>query len=244
MPLGKVPLERAFSKLGLASRTQARGWIVQGLVRVNGKVVNDPLFPVVPERIKLTVDGQTFGASSWRTILLYKPKGVVTTRSDEKNRPTVFTLLDEGGSYLHPVGRLDMATSGLLLLTNDTRLSSWLTDPKNKIVRTYAVTAKGCVTCDETAMMVRGIKDAGEILKADKAVIRKASQRETHLIVELTEGKNREIRRMFDAVGHEVTALKRLAFGGLQLGAMTPGEYREVSKRELAEAFSKATFKD
>ncbi len=244
MSLGKVPLERAFSKLGLASRTQARGWIIEGLVRVNGNVVKDPLLPVVPERIKLSVDGQTLGDTRWRTVLLYKPKGVLTTRSDEKDRPTVFSLLDEDGAYLHPVGRLDMATTGLLLLTNDTRLSSWLTDPKNKIVRTYAVTAKGCVTCDETAMMVRGIKDAGEILRADKAVIRKASQRETHLVVELTEGKNREIRRMFDAIGHEVTALKRLAFGGLQLGAMTPGEYREVSKKELTAAFSKPLFKD
>lgn len=240
MTLGKVPLERAFSKLGLASRTQAREWITQGRVKVNGNVAKDPLLPVVPERIKLAVDGQALGATRWRTVLLYKPKGVVTTRSDEKNRPTVFSFLGEDGSYLHPVGRLDMATTGLLLLTNDTRLSSWLTDPKNKIVRIYAVTAKGCVTADETALMVRGIKDAGEILRAEHAVIRKTSQRESHLVVELTEGKNREIRRMFEAIGHEVTALKRLAFGALQLGKMMPGQYRELSRKEIMAAFGKA----
>jgi 23S rRNA pseudouridine2605 synthase len=198
--------------------------------------------PVVPERIKLTLDGRVLGNTGWRTVVLYKPKGVVTTRSDEKNRPTVFSLLEETGSYLHPVGRLDMATSGLLLLTNDTRLSSWLTDPKNKIVRTYAVTAQGCVTDDEIAKMAQGIKDQGEILRADKAVIRKASQRETHCVIELTEGKNREIRRMFESLGHEVTTLKRLAFGGLQLGKMMPGQCREVSRKELIVAFPRFEF--
>lgn len=237
--LGKVPLERAFSKLGLASRTQAREWINDGRVRVDGVLVKDPLRPVVPETVKLALDGKSLKGSAWRTVLMYKPKGVVTTRSDEKGRPTVFSLLDDEGSYLHPVGRLDMATTGLLLLTNDTRLSSWLTDPRNKIVRSYAVTVEGLVKDEDVTRMLKGINDQGEVLKADQAVIRKSSLRETHLVVALTEGKNREIRRMFESLGHEVTALKRLAFGALQLGKMTPGQCREVSSQEIQASFPK-----
>lgn len=244
MILGKVPLERAFSKLGLASRTQARTWITEGRVHLDGVLVKDPLKPVVPERIRLALDGKPLQTSEWRTVLLYKPKGVLTTRSDEKDRPTVFSLLPKDCSYLHPVGRLDMATTGLLLLTNDTRLSSWLTDPDNKVVRTYAVTVKGFLEPREIGQILEGVRDRGEVLRADRAVIRKASQKETHLTVELTEGRNREVRRMFDSLGHEVTALKRVAFGGLQLGKMVPGQCREVTREELRTAFGPVVLKD
>ncbi len=235
--LGKVPLERAFSKLGIASRTQSRAWIAEGRVSVNGAVIKDPLFPVTPETAKIALDRKPIRAVSWRTVMLYKPKGVVTTRSDEKGRPTVFSLLDKKDAYLHPVGRLDMATTGLLLLTNDTRLSSWLTDPNNQIIRTYLVTVEGLVEPSDLKILEEGIRDQGEILKAERVVLRKGSGKESHLTVELTEGKNREIRRMFEAVGHEVTSLKRVAFGSLQLGKLEPGCYRDVTSKELVSAF-------
>lgn len=241
--LGKVPLERAFSKLGLASRSQAKQWIIEGNVRVDGKTVKDPFFPVVPEGARITLNGREVKSSTWRTILLYKPKGVVTTRSDEKGRPTVFSLLDEGEDYLHPVGRLDMATTGLLLLTNDTRLSSWLTDPKNKVTRVYTVTVEGCVTDTDVKKILEGVRDQGELLKADKVLLRKASGKESHLTVELTEGKNREIRRIFAKIGHEVTALKRFAFGGLQLGRLVPGRWRDVPKEEFISLFRNCPLK-
>jgi len=241
--LGKVPLERAFSKLGLASRSQAKKWIIEGNVRVNGKVVTDPFYPIVPERAQISLNNVKVKSSIWRAVMLYKPKGVVTARLDEQGRPTVFSFLGKDDGYLHPVGRLDMATTGLLLLTNDTRLSSWLTDPKNKVIRVYLVTVEGCVADAQIKKILEGVRDKGELLKADKVSLRKASARESHLTVELTEGKNREIRRIFEKIGHEVIALKRVAFGGLQLGKMSPGQFREVSHKELLLMFGPHTLK-
>jgi 23S rRNA pseudouridine2605 synthase len=236
---GRVPLERAFSKLGLASRTQARQWIAEGRVTVDGKRAVDPLAMVIPEKIRIALDGQALGKTAWRVLMLHKPRGIVTTRSDEKDRPTVFSLLKTADTYLHPVGRLDMATTGLLLLTNDTRLSDWLTDPKSGIIRVYLATVEGKMTPEDATLLLKGIEDEGEVLKAGALTVRKVSNRESHLTVELTEGKNREIRRMFKAIGHEVTALKRVAFGGLELGDLPLGAPREVSFRELAAAFPK-----
>ncbi len=238
--LGKVPLERALSKLGIASRSQTRGWILAGRVSVNKVVQRNPQFMVAPEKVSLTLDGQAMGKLSFRAILFYKPRGVVTTRADEKGRPTVFSLLKEGDKSLHAVGRLDMATSGLLLFTNDTHLSDWLTDPKNEIPRVYVATVTGRMTENGAACLRTGIKDRDGILIADEVILRKASNRESHLTVTLSEGKNREIRRMFKAIGHEVTRLKRVAFGPLTLGDLDPGQYREVSKTEIKKFFPQA----
>ncbi|HAN03717.1 MAG TPA: pseudouridine synthase [Elusimicrobia bacterium] len=229
---GKVPLERALSKLGIASRSQTRDWAVAGRLKVNGRTVTDPQFPVTPETDRFAVDGQALARDPWTTIILNKPASVVTTRSDEKGRKTVFDLLPPELRNLHPVGRLDMATTGLLILTNDTRLSAWLTDPASAIVRVYSVTVKGLVTPEELARAAAGVMDEGELLKPSRLTLRKGSGRETHLMVELTEGKNREIRRLFAAIGHEVSALKRVSFGTLSLGDLAPGEYRRLSREE------------
>jgi 23S rRNA pseudouridine2605 synthase len=231
--LGKVPLERALSKLGAASRSQTRDWILKGRLQVNGRTVRDTMFMVSPERDRFTVDGKPMQKDGWMAIMLNKPKAVVTTASDEKGRRTVFDLLPSELRTLHPVGRLDMASTGLLILTNDTRLSSHLTDPANAVLRTYVVTVAGELTGAELAKAAEGIMDDGELLKPAKITLRKASGRESHLTVELTEGKNREIRRLFEALGHEVTSLKRVAFGPLQLGALEPGQFRRLTKEEL-----------
>ncbi len=230
---GKVPLERALSKLGAASRSQTREWALKGRLQVNGRTVRDPQYMVSPEKDKFTVDGKPMQKDSWQAIMLNKPKAVVTTASDEKGRRTVYDLLPPELRNLHPMGRLDLATTGLLILTNDTRLSSYLTDPANAILRTYIVTVAGEVTGPELAKAAAGITDAGELLKPAGITLRKASGRESHLTVELTEGKNREIRRLFSAIGHEVTSLKRVAFGPLQLGALEPGQFRRLTKAEL-----------
>lgn len=234
---GKVPLERALSKLGLASRTEARRLILEGRVEVSGRVVRDPLMPVTPERARIVVDGKQATLQKPLTVLLHKPRGVVTTRSDEKGRATVYSLLGEVGTYIAPVGRLDFATTGLLLLTNDTRFAAWVTDPAHGVPRAYLVTVRGEVR-DETARRLEaGVVDDGERLAAARITIRKASGRESHLTVELTEGKNREIRRMLAGAGHEVTKLKRVSFGGLELGELAPGAWREVTGIELRAAF-------
>ncbi|MFA6434917.1 MAG: pseudouridine synthase [Elusimicrobiales bacterium] len=235
---GKVPLERALSKLGAASRSRTREWILAGRLRVNGRTVRDPMCRVTPETDSFTVDGKPVARDERLAIMLNKPGSVVTTRSDEKGRRTVFDLLPPELRKLHPAGRLDMASTGLLILTNDTRFSAFLTDPANAIPRVYAVTAAGRVTPEELRKAGEGIMDAGELLKPSRITPRKISGRESHLTVELTEGKNREIRRLFGALGHEVVKLKRIAFGGLKLGELQPGRYRRLTGEEIRSCFA------
>lgn len=239
---GRVSLERALSKLGIASRTVSREWIRSGRVAVNGVIQRHPEFPVQPEKARIEIDGEKITLAVPRSILLHKPRGVVTTRSDEKGRPTVFSLLGEEdkASHLIAVGRLDWATSGLLLLTNDTHLANWLTDPANQVGRTYLVSVRGRVSEEKMQLLGRGIEDQGEFLKPDSLVLRKASGRESHLVITLCEGKNREVRRLLAAIGHEVTRLKRVAYGALELGELGPGEFRELGTDELRALFPDA----
>jgi 23S rRNA pseudouridine2605 synthase len=230
---GVVPLARALSKLGVSSRSEATARILEGRVAVGGVVIRDPGHLVVPEDARITVDGARARRSAWRTLLLNKTRGTVTTRRDPEGRPTVFDLLGEEAGGLVAVGRLDLATTGLLILTTDTQLAHRLTDPASSIVRRYVVTVRGSLADADAGRMRQGI---GE-LRADSVHVRKRSARESHLIVELREGRNREIRRLCGAVGHEVTALKRIAFGGLELGDLPPGKWRRVSPAEVRRAF-------
>jgi 23S rRNA pseudouridine2605 synthase len=229
---GHVPLERALSKLGLCSRAEAREQVLSGRVKVDGRVLRDPGRPIVPERARIVIDGVSARRAPWRAIVLHKPRGVVTTRRDPQGRPTVFDVLGEEARSLVAVGRLDLATTGLLILTTDTQLAHRLSDPGSAVVRRYLVTVRGALSEEAAQRMRSAIED----LRAETVRIRKRSGRETHLIVELTEGKNREIRRLCAAVGHEVTALKRVAFGGLELGGLAPGAWRDVSRAELVRA--------
>jgi 23S rRNA pseudouridine2605 synthase len=225
------------SKLGLASRTQARGLIVEGRVIVNGVRVTNPATLVVPERVTISIDGAAAPAPPPLTIVLHKPRGVVTTRSDPDGRKTVFDLITGVPVPVMPVGRLDLATSGLLILTNDTRFADWLTDPSSGIPRVYLVTVKGRADEATAETLRRGIRVDGEQLTAAAADVRKASNRESHLVVTLTEGRNREVRRMLAATGHPVTRLRRVEYGGLALGTLAPGAWREVTPEEIRRAF-------
>jgi 23S rRNA pseudouridine2605 synthase len=222
-----VPLNRALSKLGILSRTQATDAIRAGRVKVDGHVVTDPATPVVPERVRITVDGERRSRVAWRTILFYKPRGVVTTRHDPEGRKTIYDVIGPAAQGLIAVGRLDLATTGLLILTSDTRLAHRITDPANAIPRVYVVTVRGRVTDDEA-----GALDAASV------IVRKVSARETHLVVELRRGRNREVRKLFESIGHEVIALKRVRFGGLELGKLMPGEWRALTRTEVEAAFA------
>jgi 23S rRNA pseudouridine2605 synthase len=148
----------------------------------------------------------------------------------------VFDLVSGVEGHLVAVGRLDLATSGLLLLTTDTRLADRLTDPKHRVPRVYTVTVRGEFSDEAAASLTRGMDIGGERMAADEVTIRKRSRRETHLVVRLHEGRNREIRRLFEALGHGVTSLRRVAFGGLELGSLQPGQWREVGPDELQDA--------
>jgi 23S rRNA pseudouridine2605 synthase len=220
-----VPLSRALSKLGILSRSQAAGAIHEGRVSVDGRIVRDAATRVVPERVNLVVDGVERRRAPWRTILFHKPRGVVTTRHDPEGRQTIYGVLGDAARGLIAVGRLDLATSGLLLLTSDTQLANWITDPAHQVARLYDVTVKGRVD----ARHLPGLPG--------RVTLRKASARESHLVVELQEGRNRQVRRMFEAIGHEVTKLRRVKFGGLDLGDLAPGRYRDILRAEMAAAF-------
>lgn len=212
--------------------------ILAGRVTVNGRNANDPARRVTPEAISVTIDGiAPARATAAITIVLHKPRGYVTTRSDPEGRKTVYDLLADLPDRVVPVGRLDLATSGLLILTNDTQFANWLTDPHSAIPRVYLVTVEGRVEAATIATLERGLAVDGERLAAASAVLRKASAKESHLTITLTEGRNREIRRLLDAVDHPVTRLRRVAFGGLTLGDLGPGTWRRISAAELEAAF-------
>jgi 23S rRNA pseudouridine2605 synthase len=233
-------LVRAISKRGLMSRRQAIAAVLAGRVRVDGEVVTDPGHRITPAAV-IAVDEQEVAMASRVVFMLHKPRGVVTTRQDPDGRRTVYDLLPPDLPWLVAVGRLDLATSGLLLLTNDTLLADWLSDPRQAIPRTYLVTVRGRLE-DETAQRAeQGCTLPGargpEHLRAHRVRVRKRSGRETHLVVVLTGGRNREIRRLFGALGHEVSRLARVAFGGLELGALPSGSVRQLGENELAAAF-------
>ena len=218
-----VSLPRALSKLGLASRTEARALVLAGRVRVGGRVVTNPSARVSPERARLAIDDVAARPrAATRVIALNKPRGTVTTRRDPEGRRTVFDVLGAAAAGMIAVGRLDLASTGLLLFTNDTQLANRLTDPANRIERRYVVTVRGRVEPGTAASLEHG--------DAVRVQIRKASKRETHLIVTLTEGKNREVRKLFASVGHEVTRLHRVAFGQYELGDLRPEEWRELTE--------------
>ena len=226
---GVVRLDRELSKLRIASRSEAKQLIADGHVRVAGRIIRDTGHLVVPEQTGITVDDAKPVARAWRTIAFHKPRGVVTTRRDPDGRPTVFDVLGGEAASLVAVGRLDMASTGLLLLTTDTQLANYLTDPSNAIVRRYIVTVRGAVGDEDAARMIAGLDG----LRANAVRVRKRSARETHLIVELVEGKNREIRRMLESIGHPVTKLMRVAFGGVELETLEPGQWRELTRAEI-----------
>ena len=196
-----VPLTRLLSKLRVASRKDAQALIREGRVRVNGRVVLDGAVRV-PAGSRITVDDAPVADVERRVIALNKPRGTVTSRRDPEGRPTVFDGLGAAADGLVAVGRLDRASTGLLILTTDTALAAALTDPANAVVRRYVVTVRGRVDAGAAARIEAGLDVPGaaggrERLAATRVVIRKASGRETHLIVELDEGRTREIRRLF-----------------------------------------------
>jgi 23S rRNA pseudouridine2605 synthase len=225
---GRVSLERALSKLGLYSRTEARALIESGRVKVHGSLERDPQRPVNPDTAHLEVDGKKVLRPQGRLFLFHKPTGVLTTKRDPEGRPTIYDHLPAELGACHAVGRLDMHTSGLLLLTNLTRLSNYLTDPANAIPRLYRVEVRGEVSPSTLEALVAGVRESGEWLQARRAEAVKTSGKESVLLLELVEGKNREVRRLCLALGHEVKGLKRLSFGSYELGTLLPGQWIEV----------------
>jgi 23S rRNA pseudouridine2605 synthase len=237
LPRSPVPLGRALSKLGLASRSEGRRLIAAGRVSVDGRTVRDALAPVDLERARIAVDGVAGVPAERVVIALHKPRGVVTTRTDPQGRPTVYSLIADAPARVVPIGRLDLATSGLLLLTNDTRFADWVSNPRSGVPKVYLATVRGRVTEDTVEQLQAGVLSGDDTLSPASVTLRKASARESHLVITLTEGKNREVRRLCSAVAHEVTRLRRVQIGGLELGALAPGEWKVLTQAEVAAHF-------
>ena len=232
----RLTVDRLLSKLGVASRSTSQDWVRAGRVQVNGRVIQDPATWVLWPKDSIAIDDHPIQDSVKRFFLFHKPKGVITTHSDDKGRKTIFDVLPADLGYLHAVGRLDQATSGLLLLTNDSALSSYLTDPGHKVMRTYLVSVRGEFTEGQAKEATVGVVEDGERLQCHSVKIQKSSGRESHLEVVLTQGKNREIRRLFKSLGHEVTRLRRIQYGPFKLEDLPSGAWREIPIQDVRKA--------
>jgi 23S rRNA pseudouridine2605 synthase len=234
---GPLSLARALSKFGVCSRREAERWIEQGRVAVGGRVCRGPARRVDPRRDVVTVDGGRVGDRTARVaVALHKPPGYITTRADPGGRPTVYALVGGLREWVFPVGRLDRDTSGLLILTNDHRLGHRLTDPGHRVPKTYHARVRGVPGASELRALEEGVP-LGDGTVSRPAVVRPlGSAREggSWLEIVLTEGRNRQVRRMCASVGHEVLALVRVAIGALGLGDLAPGEWRRLDARDLA----------
>jgi 23S rRNA pseudouridine2605 synthase len=229
----QVGLARALSKLGYCSRSQAAELICAGRVQLNGTTRRNAETPVHLHRDRIAVDGRDVLAARKIYLMLNKPRGVVTTASDEKGRDTVYSCLDEALPWVGPVGRLDKASEGLLLLTNDSEWASRLSDPNTHLDKTYHVQVG--VLADETlaSALVKGVRTGPqEILRAKGGRVLRTGERNAWLEIVLDEGKNRQIRRMLEGLKIEVLRLIRIAVGPLRLGNIAKGEYRSLRTEE------------
>jgi 23S rRNA pseudouridine2605 synthase len=235
-----VGLARALSKLGHCSRSAAFRLIRAGQVAVNGTVQRDPERPVSWQRDRIEVEGRTIAAPAKIYLMLNKPRGVVTTASDEKGRKAVYADLDANLPWLGPVGRLDKASEGLLLLTNDTAWAARVLAPETHLDKTYHVQIGTVADERLLATLLRGVAaDDGSMLRAKSARIVRSGGKNSWLEIVLDEGKNRQIRRMMTACGVEVLRLIRVAIGPLTLGELAKGNSRFLTseeKRRLDEA--------
>jgi 23S rRNA pseudouridine2605 synthase len=229
----RVGLARALSKLGYCSRSQAAELIRAGRVRLNGATQHDPEAFVRLGDDRVDVDKRAVGQSEKIYLMMNKPRGVVTTASDEKGRETVYAALGNELPWVAPVGRLDKASEGLLLLTSDSEWATRITAPGSHVDKTYHVQVDVLTDAALTESLVKGFRVSnGEILRVKSAEILRHGERNTWLTVLLDEGKNRHIRRMFEAKGIEVLRLVRVAIGPLLLGDLVKGSYRTLDKDE------------
>jgi 23S rRNA pseudouridine2605 synthase len=227
-------LERVFSKRGAGSRTEARSWIAAGRVRVNGKIVRDADYWIDLSRDRVTLDGKPLANAAKLYILLYKPKGYLTTRHDPGGRPTVYDLIADAGQWLSPVGRLDLDTSGLLILTNDTEFADRIMSPEFKVPKTYQVKASILLTDDQLEQLRRGVALSDGMTRPAEVTRLRDSGRYTHLAITITEGRNRQVRRMVEAVGSKVLKLVRVAIGDVVIGDLEIGKWRQLEPEEIA----------
>jgi pseudouridine synthase len=226
-------LERVISKAGAGSRTQARSWIHARQVRVNGKIIENPDHWVDLNRDLVILDGKPLTKRKPIYILLYKPTGYITTFKDPEGRPTVYDLIKEIDQFISPVGRLDLDTSGLLIMTNDTQLAERLTNPDRKIPKTYLLKCSTLLTDEALEQLRRGVELSDGPTRPAQVRRVRDSGKYTHLEIAITEGRNRQVRRMIETVGSKVLKLVRTHIGPVTFGDLKIGRWRELTTAEL-----------
>ncbi len=226
-------LARALSKLGYCSRSEAADFIRAGRVRLNGVIRRDPEAHVHLQRDRIAVDGKPVGATSKIYLMLNKPRGTVTTASDENGRQTVYAFLDSALPWVAPVGRLDKASEGLLLLTNDSEWAADILSPASHLNKTYHVQIDRVADPTLLQSLRRGVRtEEGEFLRVVRVRILRGGKRNSWLEIVLDEGRNRHIRRMLGALGVDVLRLVRVAIGPLSLGQLSKGSVRALTDEE------------
>ena len=235
-------LARVLSKLGVCSRSQAEKAVREGRVSVDGRIVRDPERASDPERERICLDGEAIAAAKRIYIALNKPRGIVVSAADERGRDTVYELL--AGSnlpWLGPVGRLDKASEGLLLLSNDSVWAARLTDPRHHVDKTYHVQID--IIPDQGALdrMIHGITDKDEQLAAKRVSLLRTGEKHAWLEIALDEGRNRHIRRLLAAQDIGVLRLVRVAIGSLALGELGKGQWRHLTAEEVTRLAGKAS---
>ena len=233
----RIGLARALSKIGYCSRSHAAELIRSGQVRLNGVIRRDPETPVRLDHDKILVSDHPVEPQKKIYLMMNKPRGVVTTASDEKKRDTVYSLLNSShlaaGSWLAPVGRLDKASEGLLLFTNDSEWAARITDPETHLEKIYHVQIAKVADEAFLSKLIHPVTDEiGEVLRAKRARVIRSGQKNCWLEIVLDEGKNRHIRRLMEAFGVEVLRLVRVAIGPLQLGELPKGSHRSLTAEE------------
>jgi 23S rRNA pseudouridine2605 synthase len=247
----RVQLHRACSKLGWGSRTQAMDWIRAGKIRVDDKIVTDPLTWVDLDRQQITRDEESRVVGVFEThpsekqwvsktpptlrlvIAMHKPAGIVTTRRDERGRKTVYDLLPPGLPWVFPAGRLDADSEGLLILTNDSALAVRLTEPGEHVPKKYQVTIRGTPSAKTLDQLRRGIRLSDGPTRPCEVRVIHSGEQTTVVDMTLTEGRNRQIRRMWHGLGHRVKRLVRISIGAYKLGGLSPGECRVLKEKDV-----------
>ena len=236
-PAGDRPLktlERLVSKAGRGSRTEARKWIGAGRVKVNGRVEGDPNRWVDLERDAVTVDDRPLEKAASVYLLLHKPVGYLTTYRDPEGRPTIYDLLPDRERYLFPVGRLDLDTSGLLLLTNDTAFAERLTNPEYHVPKTYVVKASRHLPEEQLQRLREGVELRDGPTRPARVTRLRDPGGKTVFEITITEGRNRQVRRMVEALDAKVVSLARVAIGDLTIGDLEEGKTRPLTAEEVA----------
>ena len=226
-------MQKFLADAGIASRRAAEQIILDGKVRVNGRFVRLLGTKIDPDRDEVILDGKIIRARKKLYIALNKPPGCVCSHKDELNRPTIYQLLPKEWQIVHSVGRLDFNSEGLIFLTNDGQFALRLTHPRYGVRKKYLATVEGEVNRPMLAQFVSGIWHAGEKLKAEKAVIVSGGRTRSVVELELSEGKNREVRRLFESQNITVKRLQRIQIGKIKLGELRLGKWRTLTAAEI-----------